>query len=91
MRSRTSATSLRLQLIQALLATRWSYYVHKPIGAIANSVAIEAQAAADAYLHGTTVLALLRAVPRLRGDLVSRLVAGDARRARRRVGDHGRS
>src|SRR5262249_38354966 len=53
------ATSLRLQLIQALLATRWSYYVHKPVGAIANSVAMEAQAAADAYLYGTTVLALL--------------------------------
>jgi ATP-binding cassette subfamily C protein len=53
------ATSLRLELIRALLATRWSYYVHKPIGAIANSVAMEAQAAADAYLHGTTILALL--------------------------------
>jgi len=53
------ATSLRLKLIGALLATRWSYYVHKPVGAIANAVAVEAQAAADAYLHGTTVLALL--------------------------------
>jgi len=53
------ATSLRLDLIKALLGTRWSYYVHKPIGVIANSVAIEAQAAADAYLYGTTVLALL--------------------------------
>ncbi len=53
------ATSLRLKLIEALLATRWSYYVHKPIGVIANSVAVEAQHAADAYLHGTTVLALL--------------------------------
>jgi ATP-binding cassette subfamily C protein len=53
------ATSLRLQLIQALLGTRWSYFVHKPVGAIANSVAMEAQAAADAYQHATTVLALL--------------------------------
>ena len=52
------ATSLRLQLIDALLATRWSYYVHKPIGAIANAVAVDAQMAADAYQHGTTVLAL---------------------------------
>lgn len=52
------ATSLRLQLIQSLLATRWSYYVHKPIGAVANSVAMEAQAAADAYLHGTNIMAL---------------------------------
>jgi ATP-binding cassette subfamily C protein len=53
------ATTLRLQLIQALLGTRWSYYVHKPVGVIANAVAMEAQAAADAYLHATTVLALL--------------------------------
>lgn len=53
------ATTLRLQLISALLGTRWSYYVHKPVGAIANAVATEAQAAADAYLHGTTVMALL--------------------------------
>ncbi len=53
------ATSLRLELIGALLGTRWSYYVDKPIGVIANSVAVEAQAAADAYLHGITILALL--------------------------------
>ena len=53
------ATSLRLQLIEALLRTRWSYFVHKPVGAIANSVAMEAQSAADAYLHATTVWALL--------------------------------
>jgi ATP-binding cassette subfamily C protein len=53
------ATSLRLDLINALLATRWSYFVHKPIGVIANAVALEAQSAADAYLRGTTILALL--------------------------------
>jgi ATP-binding cassette subfamily C protein len=52
------ATSLRLKLIDALLATRWSYYVHRPIGTVANAVGVEAQAAADAYLHGTTALAL---------------------------------
>jgi ATP-binding cassette subfamily C protein len=51
-------TSLRLDLISALLATRWSYYVHQPIGVIANSVALEATSAADAYLRGTTILAL---------------------------------
>jgi ATP-binding cassette subfamily C protein len=53
------ATTLRLRLIQALLATRWAYYVHKPIGTVANAVAIEAQGAADAYLYGTTILAML--------------------------------
>ena len=84
------ATSLRLQLIQALLATRWSYYVHKPIGAIANSVAMEAQAAADAYLHGTTVLALL--VQCVVFASISCLVSWQATLggARRGVGDHDR-
>ncbi len=51
------ATTLRLDLIRALLATRWSYYVHQPIGVIANSVALEAQLAAEAYLRATAILA----------------------------------
>jgi len=53
------ATTLRLDLIRALLATRWSYYVHQPIGVIANAVALEAQLAAEAYLRATAILAFL--------------------------------
>jgi ATP-binding cassette subfamily C protein len=53
-----TATSLRLDLIRALLATRWQYYVHQPIGLIANSVAVEAQAAAEAYLRATMICAV---------------------------------
>ena len=53
------ATDLRLSLLRALLATRWSYYVHQPIGAFANAVASEAQRASQAYLHGATILAQL--------------------------------
>jgi ATP-binding cassette subfamily C protein len=52
-----TATTLRLDLIRALLATRWEYYVHQPIGVIANSVSIEAQQAADAYLRSTLICA----------------------------------
>jgi ATP-binding cassette subfamily C protein len=52
-----TATSLRLDLIRALLATRWEYYVHQPIGVVANSVSIEAQQAADAYLRSTLICA----------------------------------
>lgn len=51
------ATTLRLDLIRALLATRWSYYVYQPIGVIANSVALEAQSAAEAYLRATAIVA----------------------------------
>jgi ATP-binding cassette, subfamily C, bacterial len=50
-----TATSLRLDLIRALLATRWEYYVHQPLGVVANSVSIEAQQAADAYLRSTMI------------------------------------
>lgn len=50
-----TATSLRLDLIRALLATRWEYYVHQPLGVVANSVSIEAQQAADAYLRTTMI------------------------------------
>ena len=53
------ATTLRLDLIRALLATRWSYYVHQPIGTVAASVALEAQLAAEAYLRATYILAFI--------------------------------
>jgi ATP-binding cassette subfamily C protein len=50
------ATDLRLTLIRALLQTRWSYYVHQPVGSFANAIASEAHRASDAYLQGTRVL-----------------------------------
>jgi ATP-binding cassette subfamily C protein len=53
------ATDLRLALIRALLASRWDYYVHAPLGAFANAVASEAARASDAYLRATTILMLL--------------------------------
>ncbi|MGH7787323.1 MAG: ABC transporter ATP-binding protein [Candidatus Binatia bacterium] len=53
------ATKLRLDLIRALLAARWSYYVHQPLGIVANSVALEAQSAAEAYLRATFILAFM--------------------------------
>jgi ATP-binding cassette subfamily C protein len=45
------ATDLRLGLLRALLATRWSYYTRQPIGAAANAIATEAQRASRAYEH----------------------------------------
>lgn len=53
------ATDLRLALIRALLAARWEYYVRQPVGGFANAFATEASRAADAYLHGATLLALV--------------------------------
>lgn len=52
------ATTLRLELIKALLASRWQYYLRQPIGSLANSVATEAYRAANGFEHSANVLAL---------------------------------
>lgn len=52
------ATALRLDLIEALLASRWHYYLRQPVGSLANSVATEAYRAANGFEHSVNVLAL---------------------------------
>lgn len=52
------ATQLRLDLIEALLASRWQYFLRQPVGALANSVATEAYRAANGFEHSVNVLAL---------------------------------
>ncbi|TDJ67643.1 MAG: ABC transporter ATP-binding protein [Planctomycetota bacterium] len=51
------ATDLRLSLLRALLSSRWEYYVHRPIGVLANAVGTEAMRSSMAYKHGATVVA----------------------------------
>jgi ATP-binding cassette subfamily C protein len=50
------ATDLRLGLLRALLATRWSYFTRQPIGAAANAMASEANRASLAYHHTSMAL-----------------------------------
>lgn len=52
------ATSLRLEFIGALLTSRWQYYLRQPMGSLTNSVATEANRAADGFEHAAVVLAL---------------------------------
>ena len=42
-------TKMRLDLIDALLAARWSYYVRQPVGRFSASLSIEAMQAGEAY------------------------------------------
>lgn len=53
------ATDLRLELLRALLGSRWQYYVGQRIGTFANAFATEAQRAAESYLRATTILSLV--------------------------------
>ena len=45
------ATDLRLSLLRALLAARWSYYTRQSVGAISNSIATEAERASHAFQY----------------------------------------
>jgi ATP-binding cassette subfamily C protein len=53
------ATDLRLSMLRAMLASRWEYFLHQPVGRLTNSMSIEAVRAANAYLHGATLISLL--------------------------------
>lgn len=46
------ATDLRLDLIRAVVASRWRYYLSKSVGSLANAMATEAQRASEGYLQG---------------------------------------
>jgi ATP-binding cassette subfamily C protein len=52
-------TNLRLDLLKALLQTRWPYFLNRPIGGLANAMATEALRASQAYINGTMVITLL--------------------------------
>ena len=57
------ATDLRLDLIHALFATRWEYFIRQPVGTLTNSIAGEAGASANAYLIAIRMFAeMLHAV-----------------------------
>ena len=46
-----AATNLRLELLRALLAARWSHYTRLPVGTVSNAFATEADRASQAYLY----------------------------------------
>ncbi|MCZ6887287.1 MAG: ABC transporter ATP-binding protein [Gammaproteobacteria bacterium] len=53
------ATGLRIQLLHAITASRWAYFVGQSTGSLANSLATEAKRAADAYVYAVRLLALI--------------------------------
>ena len=52
------ATKLRLELIDALFASRWQYYLRQPVGSLTNSIVSEASRAAIGFSHAAAVLSL---------------------------------
>ena len=46
------ATDLRIDLLRAIGASRWRYYLSKPVGTLTNAMATEAQRSSEGYLQG---------------------------------------
>jgi ATP-binding cassette, subfamily C, bacterial len=53
------ATDLRLSLLRSLLAARWEFYVHQPVGSLTNAIGTEAIRASQAYFQGVRTLVVL--------------------------------
>lgn len=53
------STDLRLQLLRAILRSKWEYFLHQPVGRLTNAMASEAQRSATAFVNGTTALTFL--------------------------------
>jgi ATP-binding cassette subfamily C protein len=57
------ATDLRLDLLRALLASRWEFHLKQPVGSLANTMISEAGRTSKAYLSGATmIIALIQAL-----------------------------
>ncbi|HEY7841490.1 MAG TPA: ABC transporter ATP-binding protein [Gammaproteobacteria bacterium] len=53
------ATALRIDLIEALLASRWEYYLRQTAGSLANAIATEAYRAAMGFRYGATEISYI--------------------------------
>ncbi len=53
------ATDMRLSLIRSVMGARWSHYLKQSVGRLSNSVAHEAQRAAEAFQCSAEMVALL--------------------------------
>jgi len=60
------ATDLRLEMLRALLVSRWQYFLKQPLGSLANAMATESHRASKAFMHGVIMTS----------DLIQALIYG---------------
>lgn len=53
------ATDLRLEMLRAILRSKWEFFLHQPIGRLSNSLATEAHRSSESFINGATVITLL--------------------------------
>jgi len=52
-------TDLRLDMLRAVLRSKWEYFLHQPVGKLTNSLATEAQRSSASFVHGATAITYL--------------------------------
>ncbi|MFV1972721.1 MAG: ABC transporter ATP-binding protein [Thiohalobacterales bacterium] len=50
------ATDLRLEMLRAVLRSRWEYFLDQPAGKLANSLATEAHRSSQAFVNGSLMI-----------------------------------
>ncbi len=53
------ATDLRLDMLSAMLRSKWEYFIHQPIGSLTNRLATEAQRSSNSFVYGATMITYL--------------------------------
>ena len=53
------ATNLRLEMLRAVLLSKWEYFLHQPVGKLTNALATEAQRSSASFVNGATALTFL--------------------------------
>ncbi|MEQ8515169.1 MAG: ABC transporter transmembrane domain-containing protein, partial [Chromatocurvus sp.] len=52
-------TDLRLNMLRAILRSRWEYFLHQPAGRLTNALATEAERSSQSFVHGATAITFL--------------------------------
>lgn len=52
-------TDLRLEMLRAVLRSKWEYFLHQPVGKLTNALATEAQRSSDAFVNGAAAITFL--------------------------------
>ena len=52
-------TDLRLEMLRAVMRSKWEYFLHKPIGQLTNAMATEAKRSSDSFVCGATAVTFL--------------------------------
>ena len=53
------ATDLRLEMLRAIMLSKWEYFLHQPIGKLTNALATEAQRSSASFVNGATAITFL--------------------------------